>query len=329
MKMFMLVLLLLSRNSFADYKSIAAQIGPVVDNFHHQNELLKVRAKSNDDAVDSCDSEHELFSEGVALYTEEMMKPTPVMIDSIAELFGVTAKENALYPVSLATHPFCIVDRSALSKTMKKVPDADTIEKLNEFATKMNELRENDQEEFTKQYTKLFSCLAYTESLGDADTNTSKKVANKYSPENYRRPAGVLFYEDSYQPKVSRLNIGAFQFTPNGAGNINPCVKAWNKKHVTCKIKENSSQSELIKILGSSFQSFNLFCGVHKLIETYSIQVNTSKASATFPGNLNRPAMDRCVTPHFQAGLAYNHFGPLQNSTGENLKSLMKCVNDD
>lgn len=84
----------------------------------------------------------------------------------------------------------------------------------------------------------------------------------------------------------------------------------------------------MIKVLGSSYQSFNAFCGIHKVVQTFAIQVNTSSSSSTHPSNGGKTAANRCVTPHFYAGKAYNHFGPLQNSTGENMNSLYSCIED-
>ncbi len=86
----------------------------------------------------------------------------------------------------------------------------------------------------------------------------------------------------------------------------------------------------MIKILGSSQHSFNSFCGVHKVVETFAIQAYTKNSSSTHPTNvsgsgLKSPA-NRCVTPYFYAGWAYNHFGPLQNSTGSNLNELHSCI---
>jgi hypothetical protein len=224
-----------------------------------------------------------------------MIKDVPAMIGFIGSSYGTPTNDADLFPTSLIRHPLCAVSKSTLSKTMKKVPAQSTIDKLNIFATTVNSLRasvlKGDQKakiELLSIWTRFFSCLAYTESLGTADNSTSQSVAALYSPSGYRRPAGVEFYEDAQQPPVSRLNIGTFQFTPNSAGNITPCIKAWNSIHTeaqTCKIPTNANLGELIKILGSSLQSFNAFCGVHKLIETFSVQVNTTNSGATHPSN--------------------------------------------
>jgi hypothetical protein len=86
----------------------------------------------------------------------------------------------------------------------------------------------------------------------------------------------------------------------------------------------------MIRVVGSSLQHFNAYCGVHKLLQTFSVQVNSSSTRNTHPDNRSggrlKSSSERCVTPHFYAGWAYNHFGPLQNSTGSNLNKLLKCV---
>lgn len=326
-----------------EYLNASSIVGPSVDAYRRLSELTKVRNIVNDDAADKCfdDNEpHDQFADQISYYSQKMIKDVPAMVGSIGSYYGTSSSDSAYFPTSLIRHPLCSVNSSTLSQTIKNVPSQTTINKLNEFAGAVNALRTevingdlNAKAELLSLWSRFFSCLAYSESLGTADSSTSQNVARKYSPSGYRKPAGVEFYEDPAQPAESKLNIGAFQFTPNKSGNISPCLKAWNKLHAgkpSCQVPVNGSQSELIKVLGSSYQSFNVFCGVHKLIQTFAIQVNTSKTSATFPGNMVngklKPHEARCVTPHFQAGKAYNHFGPFQNSTGSNLEELMSCT---
>lgn len=326
-----------------EYLNISSIVGPSVDAYRRLSELTKVRSLINDDAADKCfdDNEpHDQFADQISYYSQKMIKDVPAMVGSIGSYYGTSSSDAAYFPTSLIRHPLCPVNSSTLSQTIKNVPSQTTINKLNEFANAVNTLRtevingdQNAKAELLSLWSRFFSCLAYSESLGSADSSTSQNVAKKYSPAGYRKPAGVEFYEDPAQPAESKLNIGAFQFTPNKSGNISPCLKAWNKLHAgkpSCQVPVNGSQGDLIKVLGSSYQSFNVFCGVHKLIQTFAIQVNTTKASATFPTNmLNgklKPQEARCVTPHFQAGKAYNHFGPFQNSTGSNLEELMSCT---
>lgn len=333
--------------SLEDYLDSSSEIGPQVDDFYNDNELVGVsREKINgttDISKDSCfkdEDSHEYFANQISYYTAEMMDDVPSMVGFIGSSYGTSTNDNNYFPTSLIRHPLCNVNSASLSATIKKVPGQATIDKLNRYANKVNSLRkavlEADQsakKELLSTWSGFFSCLAYTESLGTADSASSQSVAKKMAPAGYRKPAGVKFYDDPAQSAESRLNIGLFQFTPTASGNIQPCLRAWNKLHQTksqCQINQKASQNELIQILGSSLQSFNAFCGVHKLVQTFSIQVNTNKASATAPQNLVngklKPYEQRCVTPHFQAGKAYNHFGPFQNSTGSNLDKLFSCV---
>lgn len=326
------------------YLNAGAEIGAQVDDSQNDNELVgSTREMINTDSVDQCFSDeapHEYFADQISYYAQEMLSDVPAKVGYIGSYYGTSSDDNNYFPTSLIRHPLCTVSSSTLSQTINKVPNQATIEKLNRFASTVNTLRQEvldgDQsakKELLNTWTRLFSCLSYAESLSTADTTTSKNVATKVAPTGYRKPAGVKFYEDPAQDAASRLNIGMFQFTPNSAGNIQPCIRAWNSVHqnkASCQINQKASQADLIKILGSSYQSFNAFCGVHKLIQTFAIQVNTTKTSATHPSNVVNGKLkaqeQRCVTPHFQAGKAYNHFGPFQNSTGSNLDKLFTCI---
>lgn len=326
-----------------EYLNASSIVGPTVDNFKKQNELTKIRSLINTDSADKCfddNQPHDQFSDQISYYAQKMIKDVPAMVGSIGSYYGTSENDSNYFPTSLIRHPLCSVDASTLSHTIKNVPSATTIAKLNTFAEAVNTLRsevingdQSAKAELLSLWSRFFSCLAYSESLSSADSTSSQRVANKFSPAGYRKPAGVEFYEDPAQPAESKLNIGTYQFTPNKSGNISPCLKAWNKMHAnkpSCLLPVNGSQADLIKALGSSFQSFNVFCGVHKLVQTFAIQVNTSKTSSTFPTNQVNGKLKaqeaRCVTPHFQAGKAYNHFGPFQNSTGSNLDELMSCT---
>ena len=328
-----------------EYLNASAQSGPEVDDEKKGSELSgKQRKKINDDKVDKCFSDensHEYFSDQISYYAAEMLSDVPAKVGFIGSYYGTSSDDSRYFPTSLIRHPLCLSTAASLKTTMKNnVPSNAVIEKLNRFANNINDLRsqvlEGDQsakKELLSSWSKFFSCLSYSESLSTADMTASQNVANKVAPSGYRKPAGVKFYEDKEQPAASRLNIGMFQFTPDSAGNIQPCIRAWNELHATkpqCLVNQKSSQSELVKVLGSSLQGFNAFCGIHKLIQTFAIQVNTNKASGTHPSNVIngkfKPFEERCVTPHFYRGWAYNHFGPFQNSTGRNLDELFTCT---
>lgn len=327
------------------YLDSSAQIGPAVDDTKNDSQLSKTRTLINQDTVDKCIDErttNELFSEQISYYAGKMIEDVPAKVGVIGEFYGTSSNDADYFPTSLIRHPLCHSTSSSLSKIMNKVPASSTIDRLNRFADEVNTLRSSvlagDQKakaELLNVWTRLFSCLAYSESLPSADSATSNKVATKVAPAGYRKPAGVEFYEDPSQNEASRLNIGMFQFTPSAGGNIQPCLRAWNAIHAnkpSCQVNTKASQAELIKILGSSLQSFNAFCGIHKIVQTFAIQVNTAKTSATHPDNLVNGKLktqeQRCVSPHFQSGRAYNHFGPLQNSTGTNLEAIFACVDN-
>lgn len=325
------------------FKNTSAQIGPQVDETLSGSELTETRTILNVDQVDKCSVSgnlNETFADQISYYSSELIEDVPAMVGMIGSSYGTPASDNNYFPTSLIRHPLCESSEESLSRTINKVPGQATIDKLNRFAAEVNSLRSavlrGDQAakaELLSTWSRLFSCLAYTESLSTADSSSSNNVAAKVAPAGFRKPAGVKFYEDPAQDQASRLNIGMFQFTPNSSGNVRPCLKAWNvlnRSRPACIVNEKASQSELIKVLGSSLQAFNAFCGVHKVIQTFAIQVNTTKTSATHPDNISGGKLkaheQRCVTPHFQAGRAYNHFGPFQNSTGSNLEKLFSCV---
>jgi hypothetical protein len=332
----------LSIESYLDSSSL---IATNVDQYESSSELQKVRTLVNEDNVDKCFDDlgpHDLFADQVSYFILKMMKDTSPKVGVIGSYYGTSSNDAKYFPVSFIRHPLCNVTTSTLSTTINssKVPSSATITKINNFVSKANLLRSEaingnlkSKKDLLNLWGHFYSCLAYTESLTSADSSKSNSVASKYAPTNYRRPAGVEFYEDPAQDAASKLNIGMFQFTPNSSGNVQACIRAWNEMtstHASCQISQTASQGELIKALGSSYQSFNTFCGVHKMIQTFGIQVNTTMTSATHPNNLVngklKPQEERCVSPHFASGKAYVHFGPFMNSTGSNLTELMTCV---
>lgn len=329
-------------NSGTDvFEEVSNYFGRWVDDSQSGSELLEIRDNSVETVVDSCHDDFEnqdRFSDTVAFFIREQSAPRKVTIQGIASYYATSKDLDTHTEVGLFSHPLCQVTSSSLKKTVKKVSDSATIAKANQFAKLHNQYRtgylNGDSQEKIKlerHWGAFFGCLAYTESLSTADSSSSKSVASSVAPSGYRKPAGVKFYNDPYQPASSRLNIGLFQFTPKYSGNINPCIKQWNKDYPSCSTK-STSQGSLIKLLGSSHQRFNAFCGINKLLQTFSIQTNTKSTKHTHPDNRLssglKSGVNRCVTPHFYAGWAYNHFGPLQNSTGSNMKKLFQCISD-
>jgi hypothetical protein len=324
-----------------EFENSGGEIGGEVDQYYDLYASLNEGRGPASHSVDTCQDQldgNTFFSNRISFFVQNMLGQTPAKLEGLSSVYKIPSSSSSYKPTGLMTHNLCRVTSTTLARTIKKMPDSGTIARANRFAIKHNVLRtkalNGDYEAkngLVKHWTKFFSCLAYKESLTTADTQRSYDVSDKYAPSSYSKPEGVKFYEDPFQDEVSRLNIGMFQFTPKASGNVNPCLKAWNQLYPTCNVSTRSSQSSLIKIFGSSLQTFNAFCGVHKLVQTFTVQSHSTYSRYTHPDNNKGgliSAEKRCVTPHFYSGWAYNHFGPLMNSTGTNLKSLMECVDN-
>lgn len=308
-----------------------------------KSELTKTRSPasqhSSDLASDSLKGE-QTFSDRISFNVWKKMNPTVADLSVVRSILKIVPASQ-MQAVSLYSHRMCEVSRSSLTSTLgsTRVPSDQVIEKINRWVKKYNDTRSkilNNQEgavvDLAKQWSRWMMCLAYTESLTTADTNTSRQVASRVAPAGYVKPDGVKFYEDPLQPEVSRLNIGLYQFTPDSGGNIRPCLSSWNKAFPDSPISLQATRSEAILFLGSGYQTFNSYCGVDKVHQLFSVQVNTQSPGSTHPSNFVNgklvAAENRCVSLHFTSGKAYNHFGPFQNSTGKNLEELLDCALD-
>ncbi|AHI04956.1 hypothetical protein BDW_02230 [Bdellovibrio bacteriovorus W] len=331
-------------NGYNVFREVSYPVGSTVDNYYKSyRELIPQRNAQEAYKTDLCDPEldrNDRFADRVAYAVEVKMQPSRAQLGYVASYFNLNKDVNTYMPNSLISHPLCNVTASTLNTTLngKKVPSADVIRKVNLFADTMNEYRRQalaGQAEgyvkASKLWSKYMMCLSYGESLTTADTTKSNSVAAKYAPSGYRKPAGVKFYEDPLQPQASKLNIGLFQFTPDAGGNIQACIREWNLLYPSCKISQTASAAEMIRVVGSSLQTFNAFCGAAKVTGMFAVQVNATSATNTHPYNVNssgslKAPAQRCVTPHMATGKTYNHFGPFQNSTGENLNQVLTCV---
>lgn len=319
-----------------------SEVTDQVDKQNSSTELAKRRETVNSQEVDQClVHPPRTFAESIHWAVEQRMQPHRSQLGYVASAYGLPSRVSDFAEVSLMSHPLCPVTVTSLGTTLgssSKVPSAAVIAKLNSFVQRMNEWREDalagDEtagEKIEMMWTRFFMCLAYTESLTTADTSSSKNVAQKLAPSGYRKPAGVKFYDDPWQTQASRYNIGLFQFTPTAGGNVQACLREWNENLPHCVQSTSSSQGAMVKVLGSSQQTFNAFCGISKITGMFSVQVNTNKDRSTHPNNIRssgamKEPQDRCVSLHFAAGRSYNHFGPLQNSTGQNLDKVFSCV---
>jgi len=325
--------------SSLDWQKVADFMVAHVDPQFRMNELNSFRSEESFSKGDDCHAslqDENRFADSISFFVNELFTAQKVQLQGIASFYGMQSSDANYFPVSLMSHNLCRVTRTGLSNTVRNIPSSTAIALSDRFAVDHNRYRSlalsgDDQAkgDLQKLWGSFFGCLAYTESLSTADTSLSSRTASRYAPSGYRKPAGVKFYDDPAQNEASRLNIGLFQFTPTYTGNINPCIRQWNRDYPSCSIARGN-RGQMIPVMGSSLQRFNAYCGVHKLLQTFSVQVNSSKTRNSHPDNRSgsslKPSGQRCVTPHFYAGWAYNHFGPLQNSTGSNLLKLMKCV---
>ena len=218
-----------SSGEFDLYSDVAHVVGERVDRYYgYIGALMDQRSDYSTDRSDTCNAEvksRDQFAERIAYYVDEhIAEEFKPRVDVIASYYNFSSDLNTHAKVSLKSHPLCSFNRAELAHTIgdNRVPSQDVIDKLNQFSGKYNTLRQSalkgsveSRKELTKLWTKFMGCLSYVESLTTADTSSSQRVADKHGPSGYRKPAGVKFSEDPYQPEASRLNISRFQFTPN------------------------------------------------------------------------------------------------------------------
>lgn len=331
-------------SSFEEY----FQIGKRIDGSKSRTELSKGRAPASH-STDSCTigNKNDTFSETVGWGVEQGFRLADQHLDYISfstwDPYDIytTGKRH---PVSLLSNPLCDVSSTSLNRILStnsrpaQMPTSTTISQIQEFTDKHNSLRyqalkgNKDAElEVQKLWTTFMGCLSYVESLGDPDTQTSYNIAREQGPSDYIKPTGVKFYFDRNQPPESAINIGLYQFSPDAGGNIQGCIRKWNDLQPGCQIDRRASASELVRVLGSSRQAFNAFCGMNQVLNTFYIQANTDNPYRTDSSNQRsngtlKAASNRCVSPHFRTGRSYNHFSPLHNGTGNNLNLLMSCT---
>lgn len=320
----------------------------MVDSYYPSKQALtKNRPNDGYHEIEGCIDELQnvdTFGRRAAHFVNLMTKPNKPRVDTVASSYNLPNKIADHQEIELDQIKLCPVSESSLRQTLngsKRVPAASTIQKLQKFSNLHNKLIADikldipaSKIRLERLWTKMLYCLSYTESLsGSPDSSYSRNIASKHAPSDYDKAEGVTFYEDPLQDEVSRLNIGIYQFTPNTDGNIKACIRSWNDLHPKCQIKEKLSKGESIKLLGSNFQTFNSFCGVNKIMQSFAVQVNTRSSGSTHPANIQSgklvSANNRCVSPFFYSGKAYNHFGPLMNSTGKNLEHVIGCTMRD
>lgn len=263
---------------------------------------------------------------------------------------GKAIPENPNPNFSLISQKLCPFSKKRLRGSQKKdkspVPGVAKI--YQDFADSHNEIHEafstgnpltkiHALASSKKLYFKFFSALALKESLTSSEKTTEKSRTLARAHGVTKHPGVKHYYDATQDDPASQFNIGLFQFSPDSSGNIVSCIENWNHQFPNCQIELKSLKSKsardkkMAKILGSSDQLFNAYCGVNKIVQTFYVQAHTKDTLKTAEDNQASngkllPPTKRCVTPHIYKGWGYNHFGPLQNTTGTNLGELANLL---
>ncbi len=240
--------------------------------------------------------------------------------------------EKGEIPVSLMSHEFCKMTERSFRMITRQDIDEETLKMVNLFSKEMNYYRlkgiTNDTVDgfykklFAARFAQLMMCVPKHEGLTTAGEN------------------GInVTFDSSQHNKRSKKNIGLFQLSPDPGGETYLCFKQWNQLHPNCAIDENVFKpSKLVistgiqQIISSPMQTFNAFCGINDMLKTFSIQVNSESPQRTHFNNRNatgavlKPAALRCVTPFSGTIDTWNAKGVLQNTTGDNLREIMDCM---
>lgn len=314
-----------------------------VETYYKINQLPKDRSTAGSHEIDYCDTNLDnkrSFGHRIGYMVEVNSRPMKSPLGYVSSYFQIPKDQNQYYPTSLLSHKMCNVTEQTLSKTLdgRRLPSATDIRRAQTWVDRYNRYRDqalvgnrDGYLKLQKLWNKTMMCLAHVESLTTADSAKSQSTAEKFAPSDYRRPAGVAFYDDPYQTDpASKLNIGLFQFGTASGGDPQGCIQQWNELYPSCQVARNTGWKEMVRIVGSSYQTFNAFCGVNYMLQNFSVQVNTTNSYRTHPSNLvngklKAPA-ERCVSLHFSSKVSYNHFGPLQNVMGDTIGLLMKCA---
>lgn len=135
------------------------------------------------------------------------------------------------------------------------------------------------------------------------------------------------------------LGIGLYQYTTATESSVFPCMQQWNERFSSkpgCSVRERN-EAEHVSVLGSSLQTFNAFCGVHRISTQFDTMVNSTELKRTALANKNvngslKPANDRCVSLFASPRKYFVHYSALGNlipgiNNGHgNLGILMNCV---
>ncbi|MCP4937145.1 MAG: hypothetical protein GY927_23790 [bacterium] len=312
-------------------------------------ELLVTRTRDSQFDLELNSGQLSSFGDQLTVEVIRHLQKSQIYLSNIGSIFSIPSS-RALEQISLNSHPICKSTKTTLKKIIRRSASLSNqeVELVKKFEKRLNKSRREylrdhkNIKPVIRNWSALAGCLAYTESLGDPDTSVSRRRAKELLGQGYTKPTGVKFYYDKgHENPNSRWNVGLYQFVLLRAGNINPCIKSWKAQSLPGNsIIKNLDLKDMGRFIGSPSQSFNAFCGLNKILQTFFVQVYTTRAKYTHPNNrmsdgtLKKPS-DRCVSLHH--GKAYSHFGPLtrtvvnSNRSGSrrsNLGKLMHCVKE-
>ncbi len=312
-----------------------------------RQELSKLRLRNTafDTELSGTQSSH--FGDQLTVELVRHLKSGLVKFSGFRSIFSIPGTGTA-HPLSLSSHSVCQTSSTDLRSILRDNTDMRDreFELVNTFEKAVNKRRReyladpNKQDAFLKTWAALAGCLAYAESIGDADGTSSVNRARELLGAGYQKPPGVKFYYDStHSNEESRWNVGLYQFVLKRGGNINSCLQSW-KAHMLpgSTVVGGLNLKGMGKFVGSPSQSFNAFCGVNKILQSFYVQAYTTNRRYTHPNNRGsasrlKPPSDRCVSLHH--GKAYSHFGPLTRSVvnrsasatyRSNLEKVMQCT---
>ena len=158
----------------------------------------------------------------------------------------------------------------------------------------------------------------YNATIGKSD-EASRRLQKKFWYAQMGCLADALMDDQraSVTDNVAQKKIlGLFQFDAVG-GNTAPCNDVWNAQAPEgCRV-DSRNRPGFVKssdALGSSGQSYNAFCGVQKVLQTFYIQRFSKKVQAS------------CVSLAAPKKSIYNPFAPVKSVDRDEFKVMASCV---
>lgn len=322
-----------------------------VDAYFRRTELAKIRLRNSETDIELIVDQRSTFADQIGLEVARHVAKAPVdLTRNVTPFYAVDARPPGGV-FSFAQHPLCRSSRTDLKRIFRKdanllddeVELAQAFEKAANAAFQRARKDPSDTGPLLQVWGALTGCLAYAESLGDADGTASVAEARRRLGSSYRKPPGVkVYYDKWHNNEASRLNLGLYQFVLTKGGNTSPCLAVWKELELASFDKiDGYDKQGMANFVGSSAQSFNAFCGLNKIAQSLYVTAYTREKKETHPDNIApdgslKPPADRCVSPFHRR--AYSHFSPLtrgvvysdnefrRSGNRSNFHKIMRCT---